>query len=235
MRILLVSLTALLLSVSFSIAQNADAELWTAISFQKRIVKGLSLQIEEQLRIDNNISDVKSVFTQLGVTYRFNKHFKSRISYRLGNQPDLNGGRPYNRFITDFTFRYKKKPFIFYLRGRYQNETDELNLDYTARANEQYWRTRLMVKFDLDKAVQPYIGSEIYNQLNNPTGNVADTYRFYLGIEYSMSKNQEVKLGYILDKPLNTRNPLIAHIWAINYSFVIPNRKAGKEAEPKMQ
>ncbi len=236
MRILLTILVLSLFFVNFSIAQNGDAELWTGIELQKRLAKGLSLRLEEEVRINDNISDVKSVFTQVGVTYRFNKYFRTKITYRLGNQPALNGPGPFNRFMTDFTFRYKKKPFIFFLRGRYQNHVSEMNVDYTARDRDIHWRTRLMVKIDLDKAVQPYIGSEFYNQLNNPKGNVADTYRFYLGIEYRMARNQEVKLGYILEKPMNpVRNQLTAHIWAINYSFVIPKWRTDKKETPKNQ
>ncbi|MFQ5334986.1 MAG: DUF2490 domain-containing protein, partial [Flavobacteriales bacterium] len=112
---------ALMADSKKAVGQNADAELWTGVELAKSVTNGLTLGFEEEIRIDDNISSVKTVFSQVSASYSFNKYIKAKGAYRFAQKPlDIGGFSSRHRFNMDLTFRYKAKPVIAYFRTRYQ-------------------------------------------------------------------------------------------------------------------
>ncbi len=211
---------SLLTSPTDLFAQDADAELWTGVELVKSITKDIRLSFEEEIRINDNISSVNSVFSQLSPSYKINKFLTFKAAYRYTQKPlDIGGFSIRHRFNTDLTFKYKEKPVIVYLRTRYQVGYKDLYSDYNKNNPSEYSRNRLKLKLDLDKAIEPYSSIEFFYQLGNPAGNAIDAFRYKLGLNYILNDKQELSLAYMLEKPLNEPFPITRHIWSLNYSF----------------
>lgn len=213
----------LLLIYIISFTQEKDFVSWTAIEINKKMNKKISLALEEQLRMFNNVSYIKTVFTQISTGFKFNKYFKAEASYRFIQEPDLN----FNYFLKhryDINLYYKNKinDICFTLRTRFQQSFEDLYKEYANINPEIYIRNKLTLNFDLDKKYIPYIGTELYYSLNNvelSEGKSFKKYRLFLGTNYKINKKQEIKLFYIFQNEINVSNPLNSNIIGIKYSY----------------
>jgi len=65
-----------------AIGQQKDAGLWTSVNFEAKVVKKLTATISEEVRFNENITEVGAIFTDVGVEYKLNKHFQVALDYR---------------------------------------------------------------------------------------------------------------------------------------------------------
>lgn len=214
-----------------SFSQEKDAELWTGIEIQKRITKDFNAGIKEGLRLNENFGQLKTLYTQLWASYSVSKYIRFKGIYRFIQRQDASLR---HRYSAEATFRYKKKPFVFYYRSRFQTQYEYFSTAETTTSSvERHSRNRFLIKFDLDKEWMPYFGTELWYRFTNSDqqGSGLDNFRFGMGIEYKLSKYHDLRAGYYFDQELNQPNPLQSHIFALNYVYTFGKAKKKKEKE----
>lgn len=160
----------------FSLAQTdekLDPEVGgrISLSLNKRIVKGLHVSLEEEIRFDNNFKSFNRFHTTVGLSYKPCEYVKLGIGYAFINPYDSDDKafKMRHRIIADVTGTVKAGNWSFSLKERLQ--TTIRTKDYNAYQNPKAaitLKSRFTVKYKGFGKVTPYAYVEIRNYLNAP-------------------------------------------------------------------
>lgn len=199
--------------------QNKDAGLWTSLSFEAKLVKKLSFNLSQELRFNENITELGTVFTDVGLEYKLNKHFRIAADYRYNKKRSAdNFYTTRHRLYADFKYELKIKPFQIQVRTRFSNST-ELNHQAEGSDIEYYLRNKLSLKWDLEKQFTPYISVELFSPLNYPRYSAFDNIRSTAGIEYNFSKHHKIDVFYMIQKEMNVSDPETDFVVGLGYFY----------------
>ena len=195
------------------IGQNKDAQLWSWVGISKKITKQMTGAIEQQLRLDHNVSFPKNIFTEARISYRLNKMFKYTLSYRFMNRGQTEGGFVTgNRVTGDLRVRYKSKPLIFTYRNRVQRE---YRVEEGGFRQIDYNRNKIALAFDLDKKYSPFIAFELYYHINDKEFNKN---RYTVGVDFDLKNRNEFYVFYRLQQEYNVNKRAIDYVLGIGFS-----------------
>lgn len=202
--------------------QIKDAGLWTSINFEAKLVKKLSFTISEELRFNENVTELDASFTDAGVTYKLNKHFQIAANYRFTQRHrDENYYSFRHRFYTDIKYSKKLKPFEIAFRTRFQDQISDIGRASDGGVPEYYLRNKLSLNWNLDKPYKPYISIELFSLLNYPRSFAFNANRIAAGLEYAISKHHKIDVYYMIQKELNVSNPETDFIIGLGYYYKI--------------
>lgn len=217
--VFLVLSVGLLFSIPLK-GQEKDAGLWTSVNFEAKLVKKLSLNISEELRFNENITELGAAFTDAGLSYKLNKHFQVAVNYRfIQRHRDDNYYSFRHRFYADIKYSYKIKPLELSIRTRLQEQISDIGRASDGGVPEYWLRNKLNVKWDLDKPYKPYISVELFSPLNYPRSIAFNGLRVASGVEYSFSKHHKIDIYYMIQKELNVSKPRTDFILGIGYFY----------------
>ena len=204
---------------SAGLCQTKDAGMWFTLNVQKKFTQALSVNFTQEVRMLENISEASTVFSDLGFEYKLNKHFKLSGNYRRVYDRRIDDNyQSRNRFYFDVSCRKKLKPFFLIVRERAQAEFTGRNTGKKIDP-ENYSRTKVTLKLDLNKKYTPYIYSEVFNPLNNPTASFIDKTRHCAGIEYQLNARNIIDLNYMVENKFKKERET-AFVIGVGYSFV---------------
>jgi len=211
-----------LLSGSALNAQVKDAGLWTSVNFEAKLVKKVSLTISQELRFNENITELGAAFTDAGLSYKLNKHFEIAANYRFTQRRRNDNYYSFRqRFYGDVKYSRKLKPFDVSFRTRIQDQISDIGRASDGGVPEYYWRNKLSLKWDTKKAYSPYVSVELFSPLNYPRINAFDAMRTTAGVEYEISKHHKVDIYYMIQKVLNVSKPETDFILGLGYFYKI--------------
>lgn len=202
-------------------AQINDAGLWTSISLEKKISKRISLEASEELRFNENISELGTFFTEIGPQFKVYKGLNAGISYRFIQKRRLDDSYSVrHRINTDLSYRFKIKDFTLSLRERYQVQYGE---NYFTGENETAnttLRSKLSLKYRINKKWDATVFGEMFNPLFEGETYISDI-RIGSGIDYQIIKPLGVEVFYLINKELNVSDPTTDYVGGlgITYSF----------------
>lgn len=190
-----------------------DNELWTGFSAKYKLSKKIQFGLEQQVRINDNLRNLKSNFFELGARYKWNKHFSVKFQYRYTLRTDL---RNVNRYSLDVKAKWKIKPLKlhFTYRPRFQHSA----VVYTLQP-ASYFRNKLTLEFEGWKKITPFASYENFYKLNEHNefrGN-----RYIIGMNAKLGKQLDLKAFYGIDQEINKSQPSRRNIVALllSYSF----------------
>ncbi|MBK7030138.1 MAG: DUF2490 domain-containing protein [Bacteroidales bacterium] len=201
-------------------AQVNDAGLWVSGTAQKNLSETFAVQLSQEVRIMENVTEASTVFTDLGVDYRISKPLKLSIHYRhtFDRRLDDSYDRK-SRFYTDLSGRIKLKPLVFQIRERIQSEFVPNN----SRVNttpEWYSRTKAQIKLDLDKNWSPYLFSEGFTPLNPGSDLLIDKIRYGGGLEFQILKKHTIDAAYMIQSKFQDERET-DFIFVVGYSIML--------------
>ena len=206
----------------FLFSQNRDAKIWTNFKIEKKITKKFSLELSEELRLFNNVSEAESFFTDFGVVYKHNKYIKFSINYRFLNKRLLNDNFSMrHRYYVDLSLKKKYKRVIASLRTRFQSQYKDVYRSDNWQTPNNYFRNKVNFEIDLDKKYTPYLNVELFYQLNNNKGNVIDNVRYSVGFDYEINKKVSWGLFYMYEQEYNVKNPFQNFIGGLNFVYTL--------------
>lgn len=202
-------------------AQVNDAGLWTSIAIEKKITKKINIVASQEFRFNENVSELGTIFTELGPEFRIYKGFNAGISYRFIQKRSLDNS--YNirhRINTDLSYRFKIKDFTISLRERYQVQYGENYFAGEGEVAKTTLRSKLTVKYRINKKLDASAFGEIFNPLYTGVSDITDL-RVGVGLEYQIIKPLGVKVFYLINNELNVANPTTDYVSGIGltYSF----------------
>jgi hypothetical protein len=209
--------------IAFASSTNAqvnDAGLWGSINVEKNISNLIDVQLTQELRLNENFSELGTAFTEAGVTFDLPKGFRAGIAYRFIQKRRLDDSYSFrHRYLVELSYRYKWNKLVVSLRNRFQSQYTDVQSSEDGMVPENYLRTKLQFRYDTGKRWQPFISSELFYQLNNPEGNEIDNMRFATGIDYEINKRNSIEVSYLFDREINVNNPVTSYIIGIAYNF----------------
>ncbi len=194
----------LLLFVPLVNGQQNDAGFWASVTIKKQVTRKFGVNISEQIRLYQNVSEIEQIFTDLGAEYAFTSSFKAAFNYRMTKKNEQTYYSTRHRFYLDVSYRYKAKPFVFTVRERIQRQVEEVNSSETGKIPVWYLRSKLAVKLDLDKKYSPYVSAEVAYLIDNvdETDQVFDKARYEVGVDYEFDKRSSLNLFYLIQSDL---------------------------------
>lgn len=193
-------------------AQSEDFELWKGIELKKAWGKKLTFSFEEQVRLNNNVSQFKSAFLDGGVRYELLKQARISLGYRYTLRPRSVSQRLY----TDLALKLDKKWLIepaFRLRYQENYKVGDL-AERTVRPKLSFKTDIKSLKLDLSFA------GELFYELSHE-GNDFNRYRLGLGLSRPLANQSSVTLNYLFQEEFNVRNPLTSSVLSLSYSIIL--------------
>lgn len=205
-------ITCILFAKPDASAQVSDAQLWTSINIEKKFTQSFSIGFTEELRFNENISELGTIFSDIGLMYKFGPKgaIRTSINYRFANKrrvDDSYSNR--HRYYADITLRKKFGDLTPIYRARFQSQYEDLLSDDEGRLPEYYFRNRVLLKYSPDKQYKPFIGVELYTRLKDEVfkRSYNDNVRFSVGVDYEFNEKNAISVGYLVDREFNRRNP----------------------------
>lgn len=202
-------------------AQVNDAGLWTSIALEKKITKRISLVASEELRFNENISELGTAFTEIGPQFKIYKGFNAGISYRFIQKRRLDDSYSIrHRINTDLSYRIKLNDFTISLRERYQVQYGQNYFYGESETAKTTLRSKLNLKYRINKKFDATVFGEVFNPLFTGESYFSD-FRTGAGIDYQIIKPLSIEVFYLINKELNIANPTTDYIsgFGLTYSF----------------
>ena len=205
-------------SVTFAGRASAGADY--------KIIKGLHLSVEEEIRSGDDFSSLGSIRSTVGISYKPVKFIKLGAGYTLINpwKSSANAfNNPRHRFFFDVAGNLRLGDFQLSLKERLQLTHRTGSFNYTQTTpNALALKSRLGVKYKGWKKLEPYAYFEVRTALNDPWGSYKtevddegetyypftlsgynhlynNRYRGSIGLEWKISKHHELKPYMLLD------------------------------------
>ncbi len=218
--IALFMLSGFLITGSVS-AQVNDAGLWASINLEKKITRKVSIHFTEELRFNENISELGMFFSELTGEYRFSKLLSVSGGYRFINKRRLDDSySKRHRYLFNLNVKEKVGNLAMNVRIRYQSQYSDVESSPDGKIPSNYIRPKLTLKYDLNKKYTPWIYGELFVNVNRADGMLLDNYRVGGGVEYDFSKRSTLELGYLVNGELQVANPLTSYIISIGWNYI---------------
>ena len=193
----------LLISSCFVFSQDMSQDFgtWTKIKSDFKINKKTSFTNKTELRTLDNSSQISQFYTQFSFNKKLNEKLSTSFAMRIRL---LNKEYSYllaNRFHNDLTFKHKISDLYIYFRLRTQ-----INFNLN-NSNEFYERTRLKLKYKINKKIAFYTYQELYFLLSPSERYFYDKTRFGIGIQYELNKKTDLEIKYLKINDINVENP----------------------------
>lgn len=214
-------LIILILFFANSHAQISDAQLWTELGVTAKINKKIKLELQQSLRLRQNISQIDKYYTDFAVNYSLTKRIQLGVNYRFEEEKREEGSfSTRHRLAFDASYKYKVKKLTFSLRTRYQTKFYDYYSSETGLVPGNHLRLRLKTSYKIKKySITPSFSAEVYYATNGISKNNIDKYRFTLGGKYKINKHNRVSLNYRLQNQINVLSPLNLYIIMLAYEY----------------
>jgi hypothetical protein len=217
-RLHLPLLFILLLAWNSLSSQVNDAQLWLSVNLEKKLTPALAIGFTEEVRLNENMTEAGTIFSELGFTYRFWKRFRVGGTYRFSLKRRLDDTyERLNSWYLDGSYREKFNPVSLILRLRYQSRYAETFTSERAEIPKNHLRTKLTVRYDLQKKFEPYAYAETFFRTGVPASLSFDQLRICAGIEYSFSRMHMIDLHYLICREYNVVNPETYYVIGASY------------------
>lgn len=209
-----------------------QGEVWLGTSYKLKFENKLTVQLEEQIRLDNDIDRLKKSFTELSLGYEVFKDFEVGFKYRFSIFPNSfaenaidRSAFNISRISIDASYELDKKGFPLSLeyRTRFQDAKEH----YTGQ-KITFWRNKFTLEWEASKNITPFIEYENFYRLNRK--NEFRQNRYTAGIEWRINKEMDLSTFYRVDEETNKKLNGRQNIIGIMFSYSMDYKKKEKKA-----
>ncbi len=206
----------LIISANGLFAQTRDFGIWTNLSLGKKVNNRLDFTLTESVRFDENATQLAQHLTSLTASFKITK--KLSVSSTLRYAQKFKYDKSINlksRFQIGFLYKVRIKNLGINLEERFQSQLTNVKRVDNWEIPSNYMRTRITVKYDFKKKIEPFFSTELFYNV----GVNFDNLRSRLGFSYEIDKFQSFKVFYMIDKEFNVKNPSTNYILGLGYKF----------------
>ena len=201
-----------------------DMETWSSINLDYKASKKFKLGLGQQLRMEDNTSNVQQYFTNLYGEYKLSKAFKLGLEGRFIRDNDdegkIQGYENHLRWALYTGFQHDVNRFNLKYRLQYQNK-NELGVSSSEGvvAIEKI-RLKLGARYNIPKwKLDPRFSAEVFRNIGST--NQFSKIRGTLGTKYSFKNAGTLGVFFRIEKELNQTYPLTSHVIGLNYTYTI--------------
>jgi len=182
---------------------------WSSLNFKIDAPFSTKLNIEQSLRLENNLSQFKQTFTEISISYKINDLMRIDIPYRYS----IYKNKTKNRISIGSSIKLNKKKIGTKYRLKFQN------IKESDKPIEITFRNKFTISYKVKKKIEPFIAYEIFNPYENRIRGIDET-RISLGSQIKINKKRYIKFYYIHKKEdlLKAKNNSL-YILGLDYSL----------------
>lgn len=226
-RNLLTILAFLLSSALF--AQQKDAGLWTSVSFKGEFSKKLQWSVAPEVRLRDNMTNVSSVFTDVGLDLDLAKKFSLALTYRFGQRNEIDFFETRQRLQLGLGYKISYNDWTINLATRYQGRIeggqDDGDADFATT-----WRNKISVKFEGFKKWELGTSYEIFHAYDDGVALKWNDWRWTASAERKINKRNFYSVGYLIQRDLVSSEPSMDFVVLLSYKHVFKKKKKDEEA-----
>ena len=186
-----------------------DTESWSSIGFETRLPYSIELELDQGLRLKDQMSSFKQTFTQVSIAYEIIDGMKIFVPIRYAIFED----KTKQRISAGGSYKYDLKPLSFKYRSKFQMTFEE---DEPSR---ELVRNKFSIDYKINKKFKSYISGEVFH-LYDLDQYQYDEYRISTGMNMSIKKKRQLKIFYtykLEDLTRSSTNQI--NIFGIGYNF----------------
>lgn len=204
------------LGAGAAVARAEDVQLWVAAGFEQPLARRLTLKVEPQLRLEEDLSRLAALLGFVGARYRAADWLRAGAGYRA--EYERNGDDELvlrHLFVAELSTRARL--------GRTQ-------LSYRLRLQEQlrpgagdFARTTLRNQVALElprwRRLTPAASLELFHALGDFDGATLDKLRLTTGVKLDGKAGHNLEVFYRLELPQDDATEPSAHILGLTYLY----------------
>ncbi len=201
-----------------------DLELWLKAGAQTNLTDELQLEAEQQIRFDENASEVKNYHTEVALSYALHDQvdllFVNRFIRRNDNSGDVQGYESHFRYQFGTQISHKLNQFRFKHRLLYQHR-NELGLRREeGDVARRFLRYRFLTEYKIKNwPYDPRIKVEYFNDLPKEFAETNDQIRFGIGTERKYKKIGQFSFDYLIERSLDIPVTKWTYIFVFRYEY----------------
>lgn len=188
--------------------QTRDARLWTGASITQPFKKGVSFNVEQQFRWNQNLTSYAGTLTDMELKMKLVKGVKVAFGYRLTLPPE--GFR--NRFHAAGSYKKKFGDLALSYRIKYQSASVWLHTFNTEL------RHKVQLSWHASKNHDPFLFTEVFQSMSGERRGFSE-YRFGLGNEFDVGKRRVLEAAFFFQREINQTNPGDNYVFALFYKL----------------
>lgn len=198
-----------------------DAAIWTNFYFEKKVSDKWTIHLNQQNRINENVTRFNLAYADVGVTYKLNKYASVMGDYVFSQNRkfDLSFKSRHQGYVA-LMLHARMGRWRFNYRNMFQSQVEEYFSSEKGKVPEYYERNKVTVKYDLNKYVSLYSAQEIYYPLYQEKNKGFDRSRTFAGMFYNLNKQMQIELYFLFQRELNafdaTRR---VFVYGLGYSY----------------
>jgi hypothetical protein len=181
---------------------NKDAATWLELTIEKKVSSGLEFGLNQQFRINYNMSELGRLATELSVSKKVLNNVKLSGGYVLLNNRNVDDSYILShRFFASSSFETNWNLFELQYRLRYQQGFIELG-----ELTGQSIRNKFQVRYTLNKRLKPFVSYEIFYRIRPNEADGFNSERVVLGCSYKINRQVSLEAYYLYRNELNATN-----------------------------
>lgn len=213
-RIIILSIICFLGLCFEAMAQDSeperDAELWLDAEISKDLGDKFRISIKEAVRFDNDVQDLKVVFTQASLRFKLNKSLAFTGSYRFSSNERF---QYRHRLILASRYRLRVSRFNIDWRLRYERENEaRVPLDNRVRNRLLLSYSKKKSKFDF------FVSAELFYNFNYRFTDIS-RWRYVGGIDYEIIDDLGITISLLHQNTFNISRPFSDTALRIGISY----------------
>lgn len=211
-----------------ALGQFKDAGLWSSVSLEYKPNKQMELSLAPEFRLNENLSQVNSWFSDFGVQYKLPNNLNIQAVYRVGYRSPMLEPELRQRLQFGVGYKFEMNDWSLSLVSRYQAAlrlmTDDGDPDLIST-----WRNKVSMKYAGFKKWELGSAFEIFNsQSDEHTLDLTD-WRWTCSVEYKINKRNFISFGYLIQKNLVSKVPELDYIGLLSYKVILKKNKTKEE------
>lgn len=204
--------------------QYNDAQIWENVSVDKNLFRKWNLHFNHEGRIVDNASRFVYGYADLGLSYKFKKSLKFSADYVIVFKNTDKRSSVRHQWYLDYTYKHKLGQLEMAWRNMFQQQVQDIYSSDFGAIPDNYLRNKFTFTYNFKKGflynVKPYLATEFYYRVSNhdKDGYGFKRNRYYVGAFYTINKNAEVELYYLVEKNYNIIDPPTNYIAGIGFS-----------------
>jgi long-subunit fatty acid transport protein len=216
----LVFLLAGCFSTFLSIAQSADARLWTGAKIEYRFNKKMELACELEQRFDNNISNFDRLLLEPSLSYKMNKSWSLGASFRSWYRQNAEHSYDFKqRGNLDISYQKNIKSFGLKLSSGIQYGVPDLIQVSSSNSQDLASRNSIRINYNIfGTRFSPSIKYELFTKIDQ--GSLLN-YQWRATVSTSYYINQAISLRflYAFEQEYNLEAPFSSHIYGLGLNY----------------
>ena len=222
--LIVISLLAVFSSARAQSGSVQDFELWLKAGAQADLSENIQLEVEQQIRFDENSSEVKNYHTEAGLSFELTDNIDllwvNRLVRRNDNRGEVQGYETHFRYQLGTQFKHRAGQFRFRHRLLYQHRNELGRTESEGDIARQFIRYRFLTEYKIKNwPYDPRFKVEYFNDLPKEFGNTNDQIRFGIGTERNYKKIGQFSIEYMLERSLNIPITELTYILVFRYEY----------------